>query len=63
MSGEHPEDVATAMSVSAATVYKWRRRYQSEGLAGLRDRSSRPNASPNNLLGIILIPGHQPGIV
>ena len=45
--GEHPEDVATAMSVSAATVYKWRRRYQSEGLAGLRDRSSRPNASPN----------------
>ena len=45
--GEHPEDVATAMGVSASTVYKWRRRYRAKGKAGLRDRSSRPNASPN----------------
>lgn len=45
--GEHPLDVATAMGVSAATVYKWRRRYRAEGPAGLQDRSSRPNASPN----------------
>jgi transposase-like protein len=45
--GEHPIDVATAMGVSSSTVYKWRRRYRAEGLAGLRDRSSRPNASPN----------------
>ena len=45
--GEHPMDVATAMGVSAGTAYKWRRRYRSEGLAGLEDRSSRPNASPN----------------
>ena len=45
--GEHPEDVATAMGVSASTAYKWRRRYRGEGLAGLQDRSSRPNASPN----------------
>jgi transposase InsO family protein len=35
------------MGVSASTVYKWRRRYRAEGLAGLLDRSSRPNASPN----------------
>ena len=40
-------DVATTMGVSASTVYKWRRRYRAEGLAGLLDRSSRPNASPN----------------
>ena len=45
--GENPQDVATAMGVSASTVYKWRRRYRAEGLAGLLDRSSRPNASPN----------------
>ena len=45
--GEHPEDVASAMGVSASTAYKWRRRYRSEGRAGLQDRSSRPNASPN----------------
>ncbi len=45
--GEHPQDVGTAMGVSIRTVYKWRRRYRAEGLAGLLDRSSRPNASPN----------------
>ena len=44
--GERPEDIATAMGVSVSTVYKWRRRYRGEGVAGLRDRSSRPNASP-----------------
>ncbi len=48
--GEHPQDVGTAMGVSASTVYKWRRRYRAEGLAGLLDRSSRPNASPNRTL-------------
>jgi transposase InsO family protein len=45
--GEHPLDVATAMGASASTVYKWWRRYRAEGLGGLVDRSSRPNASPN----------------
>ncbi len=45
--GEHPLDVATAMGVSVGTVYKWRRRYRTEGLAGLADRSSRPNDSPD----------------
>ncbi len=34
------------MGVSASTVYNWRRRHRAEGLAGLRDRSSAPNASP-----------------
>ena len=45
--GEHPNDVAVAMGVSVSTVYKWRRRYRAEGLAGLVDRSSRPHTSPN----------------
>ncbi len=44
--GEHPSDVACAMGVSIRTVYKWRTRYREEGLAGLRDRSSRPRCSP-----------------
>ncbi|MDA1097926.1 MAG: IS481 family transposase [Proteobacteria bacterium] len=44
--GEHPEDVACAMGVSVRTVYKWRLRYQKEGLSGLQDRSSRPLNSP-----------------
>jgi len=45
--GEHPQDVACAHSVSLRTVYKWKRRFREEGLAGLRDRSSRPLNSPN----------------
>ena len=45
--GEHPDDVAAATGVSVSTVYKWRRRYRAEGLAGLRDRSSRPHTSPD----------------
>jgi transposase InsO family protein len=44
--GEHPSDVAGAMGVSVSTVYKWRRRYRAEGLAGLADRSSRPHSCP-----------------
>ena len=45
--GEHHQDVRTAMNVSASTVYKWRRRYRVEGLVGLLDRLSKPNANPN----------------
>ena len=45
--GEHPQDVATAMCISVRTVYKWRRRYRAEGIAGLQDRSSRRHTSPD----------------
>lgn len=41
--------VAEAAGVSRATVYKWLRRHQGEGLAGLDDRSSRPHRSPRRL--------------
>ena len=44
--GERAEDVACAMAVSIRTVYKWRKRFREEGLAGLRDRSSSPAKSP-----------------
>lgn len=37
---------ADAMGISRATVYKWLRRFRSEGVTGLADRSSRPARSP-----------------
>src|ERR1019366_8148945 len=37
---------AASFRVTPKTVAKWVRRYQSEGAAGLRDRSSRPHRSP-----------------
>jgi transposase len=37
---------AESMGVSRATVYKWLARFDSEGVAGLESRSSRPRRSP-----------------
>jgi transposase InsO family protein len=42
---------AEAQGVSAATAYKWVRRWRAEGLAGLADRSCRPLTSPRRLPG------------
>ena len=41
--------VAEAVGVSRATVYKWVRRFATEGAAGMQDRSSRPRRSPRAL--------------
>uniref|UniRef100_UPI0038CD1663 leucine zipper domain-containing protein n=1 Tax=Sinorhizobium chiapasense TaxID=501572 RepID=UPI0038CD1663 len=41
--GQSPQAVAEAAGVCARTVRKWVDRYRCEGLAGLRDRSSRPH--------------------
>ena len=46
LSGHKPGEVAKQLGVSRQTVYKWVRRYLSEGLAGLADRSSRPHTMP-----------------
>ena len=43
LSGEAPRAVADAQCLSVQTVRKWVRRFEQEGLAGLRDRSSRPH--------------------
>jgi transposase InsO family protein len=40
---------AEAQGCSAATGYKWIRRFAAEGAEGLRDRSSRPHRSPMRL--------------
>jgi transposase InsO family protein len=41
-SGQTPKAVAGAVGVCPRTVRKWLKRYQTEGLEGLADRSSRP---------------------
>ena len=43
LSGQTPGAVARAAGVCPRTARKWVARYQSEGLAGLADRSSRPH--------------------
>ena len=47
--GWPPARAAEAMSVSRATVYKWVRRFEEEGPAGLLDRSSAPKRCPHAL--------------
>lgn len=39
--------VAAEMGISRPTAYKWWRRWQQEGAAGLLDRSSRPHSCPH----------------
>lgn len=46
LAGHKPGEVAKQAGVSRQTVYKWVRRFQPEGPAGLADRSSRPHRSP-----------------
>lgn len=47
--GWPPATAAEMVGVSRATAYKWLRRYRTEGLAGLEDRSSRPLRRPRAL--------------
>lgn len=50
---EHAEEVTGSISatcryfgISRQVFYRWKRRYEDEGLDGLRDRSSKPHRSP-----------------
>jgi transposase InsO family protein len=47
--GWPPATAAEMLGVSRATAYKWLRRYQAEGEAGLEDRSARPHHRPRAL--------------
>ncbi|HXQ93916.1 MAG TPA: IS481 family transposase [Thermoplasmata archaeon] len=47
--GYQAAEVAKQLGISRATAYKWRRRFEVEGPAGLEDRSSRPRRSPRRL--------------
>jgi transposase InsO family protein len=46
LAGHRPGEVAKQLGVSRQTVYKWVRRWRTEGEAGLVDRSSRPHRMP-----------------
>lgn len=45
-SGWRGDQTAAAFGASERTVWKWVRRFRSEGREGLRDRTSRPRHSP-----------------
>jgi transposase InsO family protein len=47
--GWSPATAAEMLGVSRATAYKWLRRYRTEGVAGLDDRSARPLRMPGAL--------------
>lgn len=47
LAGRRRAEVARELGVSEPTVRKWVQRFQAEGVAGLRDRSSRPRRSPS----------------
>lgn len=47
--GWRPARIAEQLGISRATVYKWLARHDTEGPAGLADRSSRPHHSPTRL--------------
>ena len=45
--GETVTDVCARLEISRKSYYKYRSRFQAEGLAGLKPRSRRPRSSPN----------------
>jgi transposase InsO family protein len=47
--GVNESQLARELGVSRITVRKWRARFETEGERGLRDRSSRPHRSPQQL--------------
>lgn len=52
--GPRPVEAAQAAGVSGRTAYKWLRRYQAEGEAGLQNRPSRPHRCPHATPGRIV---------
>ena len=46
-------DVARRYGVARQTMHTWLRRYASDGLAGLVDRSSRPDTCPHQISAVI----------
>jgi transposase InsO family protein len=49
LDGASVSDVALLYGVSRQTVHKWLRRYASQGLKGLADRSSKPEFCPHQM--------------
>ena len=49
LSGMSVTEVSRRYQVSRQTLYRWRARYQVEGVGGLDERSRRPHRSPSQL--------------
>jgi transposase-like protein len=49
LDGSSVIDVAGRYGVSRQSVHAWLRRYANQGLAGLADRSSRPDVCPHQM--------------
>ena len=47
--GASVTEVALRFGVSRQTVHRWLRRYAARGLAGLADRSPRPDGCPHQM--------------
>ncbi len=47
--GSSVTDVARRYGVSRQSVHAWLRRYANQGLAGLADRSSKPDSCPHQM--------------
>lgn len=55
LAGEGLAATATRLRVSRQTARKWVQRFREDGEAGLRDRSSRPQTSPRQLVGRLVL--------
>jgi transposase InsO family protein len=49
LDGLNVSALCRSLDISRQTLYKWRARYEAEGLNGLEERSRRPNTSPGRL--------------
>src|SRR3954470_22606069 len=52
--GWSPAVAARMFMVSTVTARKWAARFPAEGVAGMRDRSSRPHSSPNRTPHVVV---------
>jgi transposase-like protein len=53
LAGATVTDVARRYGVARQTVHTWLRRYASDGLAGLVDRSSKPLSCPHQMSAVV----------
>jgi transposase InsO family protein len=51
--GDRVGDVAAKVGVSRQSVHAWLRRYEEDGLAGLQDRSRRPDTCPHQAAPVV----------
>jgi len=53
LDGASVTDVARRNGVARQTVHDWLRRYANHGMAGLADRSSKPQSCPHQMAAVI----------